>query len=396
MSTYGSLVLLLAASAATAATEVPAKPAPQAGQAAPMKSPVSAAAQAEMSSGERSRRLLDEALLALKAARKPGLLDGDVVGRFRAAADAAKDSVPALLDYAVALDRAGKLFEAEAAYRAATSGTGMDELRFAAAARAAALAIGRGDEAAARSTVQLAQAAMPDDIEPLQLEADVALAFGDGAGAQAAARRILARDPQDVDALCALARAHLALGSPGTAKVLAMRAAQIDKEDARPLLVEAEIARSRGDAAAEMLAVRAAAGTDPDSPDAALALGRALFERGQTGEAIDEMMRAAELAPDAAAAHLAVGVALASADRKPEAAEHLAAAARLAPLSPEPHYELARLHLDGLGDAKAALEQAKLFLRLSTRTPPPGHPIHALLQRCEEALRSRTQASVVQ
>ena len=107
-------------------------------------------------------------------------------------------------------------------------------------------------------------------------------------------------------------------------------------------------------------------------------------------------MRAADLAPDAAPVHLALGIALASADRKPEAGEHLALAARLSPLSPDPHYELARLQLDGLGDAKAALEQAKLFLRLSTRTPPPGHPIHALVQRCEEALGSRTQASVVQ
>jgi Flp pilus assembly protein TadD len=145
-----------------------------------------------------------------------------------------------------------------------------------------------------------------------------------------------------------------------------------------------------------MIAVRAAAAADEDSPEAALALGRALFERGQTGEALDQLMRAADLAPDAAPVHLALGVALASADRKLEAGEHLALAARLAPLSPEPHYELARLHLDGLGDAKAALEQAKLFLGLSTRTPPPGHPIHALLQRCEEALKSRAQASVVQ
>ena len=145
-----------------------------------------------------------------------------------------------------------------------------------------------------------------------------------------------------------------------------------------------------------MVAVREAAAADEDSPHAALALGRALFERGQTGEAIDQLMHAADLAPDAAPVHLALGVALATVDRKPEAGEHLATAARLSPLSPEPHYELARLQLDGLGDAKAALEQAKLFLHLSTKTPPPGHPIHALLQRCEEALGSRTQASVVQ
>src|SRR4051812_13407142 len=160
MSTYGSLVLLLAASAATAATEVSTTSAPQAGQNAATKT--SNAAPAQLSSGEKSRRLLDEALLALKAARKRGPLDGDVVGRFRAAAEEGKDSVPALLDYAVALDRAGKLVDAEAAYRAATSGAGMEELRFAAAARAAALAIARGDEAAARATVQLAQTAMPD------------------------------------------------------------------------------------------------------------------------------------------------------------------------------------------------------------------------------------------
>ncbi|MFL5275772.1 MAG: tetratricopeptide repeat protein [Myxococcales bacterium] len=389
MRTYGSLLLLFAASGAGAAPDVPAKPAETAAVAT--KSDVQ-----EPVPGERARRLLDEALLSLSTARKLNVLDTDVLTRFRAAAEAAKDSVPALLDYAVALDRAGKLEEAEAAYRAAAGAPGAADLRFATASRAAALAVARGDDGAARSAVQLAVAAMPGESDPLQLEADVALALGDAHGAQAAARRILARDPEDVDALCALARAHLMLGSPGTANVLAGRAARIDPQDAEPFLVEAEVARSRSDAPGEMAAVRAAAAADEDSAEAALALGRVLFERGQSGEAIDELMRAADLAPDAAAVHLALGVALASADRKPEAVEHLALAARLAPRSPEPHYELARLHLEGLGDAKAALEQAKLFLRLSTKTPPPGHPIHALLQRCEEALKSRTQASVVQ
>jgi Flp pilus assembly protein TadD len=389
MRTYGSLLLLFAASGAGAAPDLPAKPAEAAAVA------TKSAAQ-EPAPGERARRLLDEALLGLSTARKLNALDTDVLTRFRAAADAGKDSLPALLDYAVALDRAGKLEEAEAAYRAAAGAPGTPDLRFAAASRAAALAVARGDDGAARSAVELAASAMPDESDPLQLEADVDLALGDAHGAQAAARKILARDPEDTDALCALARAHLALGSPGTANVLAARAARIDPQDAEPFLVEAEVARARSDAPGEMAAARAAAAADEDSAEAALALGRVLFERGQSGEAIDELMRAADLAPDAAAVHLALGVALASADRKPEAVEHLALAARLAPMSPEPHYQLARLHLEGLGDAKAALEQAKLFLRLSTKTPPPGHPIHALLQRCEEALKSRTQASVVQ
>ena len=54
------------------------------------------------------------------------------------------------------------------------------------------------------------------------------------------------------------------------------------------------------------------------------------------------------------------------------------------------------MKLDGDGDAQAALEEAKLFLRLSTQPPPAGHPIHALVQRCEEALKQRAQASVLQ
>jgi len=54
------------------------------------------------------------------------------------------------------------------------------------------------------------------------------------------------------------------------------------------------------------------------------------------------------------------------------------------------------LKLDGDGDAQGALAEAKLFLSLSTEPPPPGHPIHALVQRCEEALKQRAQASVVQ
>ncbi len=78
------------------------------------------------------------------------------------------------------------------------------------------------------------------------------------------------------------------------------------------------------------------------------------------------------------------------------AEQALRRAVALSPRAAEPHFELARLKLDGDGDAQAALAEAKLFLSLSTQPPPPGHPIHALLQRCEEALKQRAQASVVQ
>ena len=343
--------------------------------------------------GERGRRLLDEALLASSA---PAHRPGDLVSRFKAAVDAAPGSISALLDYAIVLDRAGRLDEAEQAYRSAAQIAGAPDAQLTAARRAAALALDRGDAEAARGVAALAAAALPDDPGPRILEAEVALASGDLAGALAWARVALARTAQDVHALCVLARIHLAQGSAGTARILASRAAQLDPEDAEPLLVQVEIARAQSEPAAELAAARAAVAADPASAEAAVALGRALFERGQAAQATEELTRAAELGPELAPVHLALGSVLAAQERQAQAEEHLSRAAQLAPRAPEPHYELARLKLEGQGDAKTALEQAKLFLRLSTKPPPPGHPVHALVQRCEEALKGRAQASVVQ
>src|SRR5207253_1633467 len=190
------------------------------------------------------------------------------------------------------------------AYLAAASAADFPELRFAAAERAASLAVDRGDADAARAAVALAHAALPDDAAPFVLQGQVALALRDSAAAQSAARSALVRDPQDAGALCVLARAHLAQGNVG---------------------------------------------------------GTVLAANGQKAQAVEQFLLAAKRAPG----------------------------------WPEPHLELARVkELDG--DAKTALAEAKVFLRLSSKAPPPGHPIHALVQRCEEALRTPAQASVVQ
>jgi tetratricopeptide (TPR) repeat protein len=344
--------------------------------------------------GEHARRLLDEAILASATAARPDATP-DLVPRFKLAAEAAPHWAPALLDYAIALDRAAILEQAEAAYLAAAGAPDFPELRFTAAARAASLALDRGDAEAARAAVTLARAALPDDAAPYLLQARVALRLHDPGGAQAAARSALVRDPQDSEALCVLARAHLAQGNAGVARLFAARAAKVDPEDAEPILVQAEIARGTGDPAAELAAAQAAAEADAESADAALALGRALYERGLTAAALEQLSRAAELEPDAPAIRLALGTVLAEEGQKPQAEEQLLRAAKRAPAWPEPHLELARLK-ELQGDAKTALAEAKVFLRLSVRAPPPGHPIHALVQRCEETLRTRTQASVVQ
>ena len=342
--------------------------------------------------GERAHRLMDDALLAQKG-------DGTItpealVERFRVAAEAESTPGPAHFDLAVSLERAGKADSAWQQYLAVAKGKG--ELAYAAAERLASIATTRGDGPAARSSLQLADASLGGDLRPAVLRAEVELLLGDAAAAQAAARLALAREPGNVRALCALARAHLAQGNPGTARILALRAAQGDVHDALPLVVQAEIARAQAQPAAELAAARTAVEIDADLPQAALALGRALYERGQSGEAVDVLTRASGLDPDSYGARLALGVALASSGQAAEAEASLRAAAKLAPQAAAPHLELARLKVEADGDAQAALDEAKLFLHLSKVTPPAGHPVHALVQRCEGALKQRSQASVVQ
>ncbi|TMA27827.1 MAG: tetratricopeptide repeat protein [Deltaproteobacteria bacterium] len=340
--------------------------------------------------GERARRLLDDALVALKSADK--IKPEELVAKFQAAAEESGAPGIALFDYAVALDRAGRAEEAESVYRKIAKG----ELGYRAAERLVSLALSRGDVRAARQALSIADSALAGDARAKTLRAELELMLGDAPAARSALRLSLAQRPNDVRALCALARAHLAQGDRGAARLFAARAAQVDPHHALPLIVKAEVARAENDPAAELAAARAAAEVDERSALAALVLGRALFERGLTGDAVDQFARAAALDAGSYPAALALGQALAASGRTQEAEQALARAVALAPKAAQPHLDLARLKLDGDNDAQAALSEAKLFLALSTQPPPPGHPIHALVQRCEEALKQRAQASVVQ
>ena len=338
--------------------------------------------------GERARRLLGEAVAAASS-----LPPQEALEKFRALAQAEPSPV-AQFDLGVALDAAGRGIEAEQAYRSAAAAKGA--LGYEAAARAAALAAARGDAQAAREGVSLARTALGDAPAARVLQARIELVLGSPDTAQAAAKAALARGPAETGALCALARAQLAQGHAGVARILAARAARADALDPEPLLVTAEIARASGDAAGELAALEAADALDPDSSSVQVARGRALCERGRTDDALEALGAAVALDPSSYSAAYAYGQALAVANRPEAAKQALARAVELAPKAPDPHFELARLRLDGDGDAQAALQEAKLFLSLSTQPPPPGHPIHALVQRCEEALKQRAQASVVQ
>jgi tetratricopeptide (TPR) repeat protein len=338
--------------------------------------------------GERPKRLMNEAVAA--AAR---VAPEQAVEKFQGLVQALQ-SPAAQFDLGVALDRAGRGIEAEEAYRAASSGKGA--LGYEAAARAAALAAARGDAKAARDAVVSATTALAGAPAARLLQARIELALANPDGALAAVKSVLAVAPTDISALCAMARAQLALGQPGVARLFASRAAQADPADPDALLVQAEIARVTGEPAAELAALQGAVDLDPAWSRAQVALGRALYERGQQDAALNALEDAADLDPSSYAAALAYGQALAGAKQNQAAKDAVDRAVALSPRAAEPHFELARLKLDGDGDAQGALAEAKLFLSLSTQPPPPTHPVHALVQRCEEALKQRAQASVVQ
>ena len=338
---------------------------------------------------ERGKRLLGEALRA--AATLP---PAESIAKFQGVVQAAP-SAAAHFALGVALDRAGRGLEAEQAYRAAAAAE-KGPVAYEGAARAAALAAARADADAAREAVALARAALADAAPAHVLRARIELALGNPGAAQAAVKSALAQADAGAGALAVMARAQLAQRQAGVARIFAARAVQADPSDPEPLLVNAELARAAGNPAAELEALRAAVELDGDSPRAQLALGRALYERGQLDAALNAFEDSAELDAASYAAALAYGQSLAAAKQMKPAEQALRKAVALAPKAADPHFELARLKLDGDGDAQAALAEANLFLTLSRQPPPPGHPIHVLVQRCEEALKQRAQASVVQ
>ena len=346
---------------------------------------------------EHARRLLDEALLAELELERKGLEPTDeIVARFRGAANAMPQYLAAQFDFAVALERAGKLAEAEQAWRAAADAqAGEKALRVVAAERAMYLALSRKDAPAARQAAQVAAALVKEPGSALSIKAEVELQLGAVEEAAKLARQALMHGPKNARALVVLARAQLALGQPGTAKILARRAASDAPQEAQPHLVLAEVARAASEGPAELAEARAAAEAQPGSLEAQMALGKLLFDRGDAAGAQVPFTKAVELDGDQAAPHLGLGAALAEQGQTAKAEDELGVAAELSPAAAGPHLLLARLKLDREHDAGAALEEAKLFLKLSQPAPPASHQVHLLMQRCERMLAGKSHGKPV-
>jgi len=196
----------------------------------------------------------------------------------------------------------------------------------------------------------------------------------------------------DAGALCAMARAQLAQGHLGVARIFAARAAQADASDPDPLLVKAAIARTSGTCRGDRGPAR---GGEVDGTRLVPARSRPRSLRAGAAGSSAGRDRGGRRARSIVLWSIA-GVRAGARRREPgEAAEQaLARAIALSPRAAEPHFELARLKLDGDGDAQAALaEQTFLNLSTSRRLRDTRSMPGAALR---EALKQRGQASVVQ
>ena len=141
-------------------------------------------------------------------------------------------------------------------------------------------------------------------------------------------------------------------------KLLA-QAARLAPKDAQVAFLQGVVAQRTQQPETAVAAYRKALSLDPSQPRYALALVSALLEREQVDDAIEVLREAAKAHPAEAGLPLRLGFALMQKKRWTQAAEAFREAARLAPGDPDPHFYLAVLYGDRLGN----LEQARLHLQ---------------------------------
>ncbi|MFM8981154.1 MAG: tetratricopeptide repeat protein [Planctomycetia bacterium] len=143
------------------------------------------------------------------------------------------------------------------------------------------------------------------------------------------------------------------------ARKLLVQAARLSPKDAQVAFLQGVVAQRTQQPDTAVAAYRKAMALDPAQPRYALALVAALLEREQVDAAIEVLREAAKAHPAEAGIPLRLGFALMQKKRWAQAVEAFREAARLAPADPDPHFYLAVLYGDRLGN----LEQARLHLQ---------------------------------
>jgi len=317
--------------------------------------------------GERGKRLLSEALTAAAS-----LAPDQSVDKFRLVAQSAPSARRTSISGG-ARSR-GAWLEAEQAYRAAAA-SGSGALAYQAAARAAALAAARGDAAAARESVSLARSALGDPPFARVAAGEHRAGLGETLRRRKRWSSPCLPRPRTTPVPSARWRGRSLRKDnaawPGSSP---RAAAQADDSDPDPVLVKAAIARASGEPArGDRGPARGGRGgcglvLAPSSPSAAHSTSG-----GRRSSAGRDPRGPSGSIHRPYGAVLAYGQARRANQGKP-AEQALARAIALSPRAAEPHFELARLKLDGDGDAQAALTEAKTFPQPEQPAAAPGPP----------------------
>jgi predicted O-linked N-acetylglucosamine transferase (SPINDLY family) len=231
----------------------------------------------------------------------------------------------------------------------------------------------------------------------LQQAVEMALQYqraGQLGEAQALCRQMLLVQPNDLQILQLLAQLTFQTGQPGEAEQLLRRAVALAPNDANSLsnLGSVLIAERKFDQAIE--AIRRAMVLAPDSPEIHGNLANALGAKGMIDEAISEYQRALELNPNLPQVHNNLGSSFRTKGDLESAVGHFRQSLSLRPDSAETQMNLghALKEVKRWDEAAAAYEQA-------VRLRPQGPQAHlnlanALLEwgRLQEAIASYRQA----
>ena len=275
--------------------------------------------------------------------------------------------MPARIDAALALHQAGRLVEAEQAYREILR---VEPRHFDALHFLGVIHYQRG--AHAEAVELIARAIAVSDAQPAAYSnlANALEALGEVDGALQSYRRALALKPDYVDALINIGALHAGRGELREAEASYRRALELAPDLAVAHSNLGNVLREFGRLEEAGASHRRALELDPRQPAAHSNLGTLLHQQGRLDEAAAAFKRAIELRPDFAEAYCNLGNVLSDQGQLVEAIATLRRAVELKPYFAEAHSNLANtLQQNGaLAQAEAELQEA---LRLK---PHSAHP----------------------
>jgi protein O-GlcNAc transferase len=296
---------------------------------------------------------------------------------FRVRSVAGAGGVRALLAAGLDHHRAGRLPEAEAAYREALA---RDPDEPDALHLLGVLAHQAGRHGLAETLIARAVARRPGAAEFHNNLGNVRWAQRRAADAAAAYRRAIALRPRYADAHANLGNVLVAEGRLAEAEEH-YRTALRDAPDHVEALVNLGAVLGRTARAEEAVTtLQRALRRAPSSADAHHALSRALLALGRVDEALASARRAVTLAPALGAAHVSLGDALMASARLPEAAAAYEAALARGVAEEPVHLNLGAIHLTygRLDEARAAFARA---LALAPDSPDAANNLGHVLAR---------------